>query len=189
LSGQLKLAGLPGARPEGCGEVFLKRDPVFRRDEPEERPVPHASPLMTQYGAGHEVDFLDESRAVQGEIADRSKVVELRVARPGRLEFGLRRAKRLVLHLQLYLGDIQLMEEPLHVLHILGERFRDLGAHFCKLLFRPMAQLIELVRRLIGRFRRHVLSYNDCITSLNASKIIRVLSSLTQWNASSHLYW
>jgi hypothetical protein len=47
------------------------------------------------------------------------------------------------------------MDEPLKVLHVFGKCFRDLGPYFRKLLFRPQAQPIELVRRFIVRFHRH----------------------------------
>ena len=84
---------------------------VARDDEAEQGPVDHLAAFHAQQVGGSEVSFQDQSCFIEGQIAHRRELVEVEVpgARGG--DFLLRPAQLLVLHLELDLVHLQLVEQ------------------------------------------------------------------------------
>ena len=81
-----------------------------------ERPSCQLSPRNPEQGGSGEVRLPDQALPVEGEVADRGEIVEVEVVleKGCRLVPGLRQL--LVLQLQLYLVNLQLVDQPLRVL-------------------------------------------------------------------------
>ncbi len=80
-------------------------------DERREGLVDQAGPVGAEQRGRGEVRFQYEAGLIQGAIADRSEIVEVEVARARRVEHELEPAQLLVLHLELDLVDLELVQD------------------------------------------------------------------------------
>jgi hypothetical protein len=88
-------------------------------------------------GAG-KVDFLYKPAGIEGEIADRGKVIEFGIFVPRQFELFLSAAEFFALHLQLDLVDLELMDKPLRLFLVAGKFHRGGSLH--QLLFGKKAK-------------------------------------------------
>ena len=87
---------------------------VVSEDEPGPRFRDERSASDAQHRRGRQVGLPDHALVADGEVADRGEVVEVEVPRPRVLQFRLRPAQFLVLHLELDLMDVKFVEQLGH---------------------------------------------------------------------------
>ncbi|MCK7497561.1 MAG: hypothetical protein MZW92_47350 [Comamonadaceae bacterium] len=97
--------------PEPLAEVVIDVLIVGEDDLGQER-VDQCLTRAVQESGGGEVDLLDQSRLVQGQISDRGQIVEVEIARSRTLQGLMGAAQLLVLQLQLDLVHAQFMDQP-----------------------------------------------------------------------------
>src|SRR5680860_1594458 len=115
---------------------------VFGKDERGDRLLDQRAPGHAQQGADGEVGLQDhQPRLAEGAIAHRRQVIEVEIARPRGVQFRLRPAQFLVLHLQLDLMHAQFMKRLPRCFGRQGlEVFRRLGVFSPDDLFGLSAQ-------------------------------------------------
>ena len=84
---------------------------ALRLDQRCEAGPPELPAVDAEERRGGQVGILDPAGGVDREVADRGEVVEIQVAIPGVCEIGLGALQLLVLHLQLDLMDLELVQE------------------------------------------------------------------------------
>ena len=121
---QAQLAGLRVAADQQPLARLIKNVLVRRQDEAGNRPLDQRAAAHSEQVGGAEIDLPDHSRLAEGEIADRSQLVQVEVARAAGAQFRLRPPQLLVLQLQLDLMDPEFMQ---HLLHLLERKPRELS--------------------------------------------------------------
>ena len=127
---------------------------VFGKDKMGQRLLDQSDFPHTQQSGPREVRLQDQPLLAEGEIAHRRQIVQVEVPRPRDFEFALGPAQFLILHLQLDLMHLQLVEQAPGFLG----RQRDLGLGLvCAGLFlRPPTHVGRIV------WMRLVLSHGLC---------------------------
>ena len=99
-----------------AGQKLAKLAPARRMHKqgkaPPHQPLAHGAQLP----AAAQVELLDKPAAIEREIAHRGKIVEVHILLPGRFGSGLCLLQLFVLHFELNLMDLQLLQQPLHFL-------------------------------------------------------------------------
>ena len=75
------------------------------------------TPVGAQHPGGGQIRFHNHSMTVQRQIANRRKIIQRTIPVSRRFELLLRPAQLLILHLQFDLIDLQLVHQPLDILH------------------------------------------------------------------------
>ena len=140
------VAGFLGPAREDLLEESVKDAAGALGDEEPEPPPHQPGALQFEQARPGEIRLADIAFPAEGKVADRREVIELGVALQSRLQFRPRPLELLVLHLQLDLVHLQLVDEPLCVA---GWWLPDLRARgsFPQPILRPAAQLGSVHRR------------------------------------------
>src|SRR5690606_8195555 len=110
-----ELARHPGVLPRTPPRVGAKLALVQKRSDRRQRASQQSLSQASEERRRHQVDLADPPLGIERAIPDRREVVEIRVPRHGLLEPFLDLSELAVLHLELYLLDVKIVDEALTI--------------------------------------------------------------------------
>lgn len=134
--------------------------PALVANKARKAPLDQRAPQLTEQRGTGKIDFDNKAIGVQGEIADRRKLVQIHVSIARRLERRLRPAQILVLHLQFDLMHLQFVHKIGRILWQIDIPCRTPG----QALFRLVEQRLRLAQALAGLVGTHGVTCIDSNT-------------------------